>query len=244
MTASLDARANLTSKSNSLIALQSELRTRNCNESFVANWLNTSENYGKLTRSYRSRDISIEIMSNSFQPLCFLVSFVVIEATTDPGAWGDPAILMPMLGYTSALTLFTSNLSKGANVVADSFVRVMAYWNGRSLLSSPNGGYAPGSQAVELDGSIVLEKISVKDSYSGSELLESHASFLRKQYHIQSSSEIKSQYLFDLILGIVNIDLINHAYRYTHRAFYFCSKIADSRLLKDPYLPMGALQIF
>ena len=36
LTASLDARANLTSKSNSLIALQSELRTRNCNESYLS----------------------------------------------------------------------------------------------------------------------------------------------------------------------------------------------------------------
>ena len=247
LTASLDARANLTSKSNSLIALQSELRTRNCNESFVANWLNTSENYGKLTRSYRSRDISIEIMSNSFQPLCFLVSFVVIEATTDPGAWGDPAILMPMLGYTSALTLFTSNLSKGANVVADSFVRVMAYWKrAEPIVFTPiERGYAPGSQAVELDGSIVLEKISVKDSYSGSELFKNLSCFFPPKTisYVQSSSEIKPQYLFDLILGIVNIDsgsiMLTGIPIEKHSISALRSQIAVCS--KDPYLPMGAL---
>ena len=171
---SLDIRANLTTTTNEIILLQNELRTRGSDNSFISRWIRLTRSFANLSSAYRSRDNSIEIMSEAFQPLCFLVSFIIIKGSISSEDLEKVDVLIPLLGYTASLTLFTSNLANGANTVSDSFVRVMAYWKRATpIVFTPiESGYRPGSKAHEFDGSIFLDNIKSINRINGSTIFE------------------------------------------------------------------------
>ena len=160
---SLDQRANLTTLTNEIILLQNELRTRGSGNQLTSRWIELTRKFASLSSAYRTRDISIEIMSQALQPLCFLVSFIIIQKTINLNNLANEDVLVPLLGYTSALTLFTSNLSNGLNTVSDSFVRVLAYWKRATpIVFTPlEAGFSPGAKSNEIDGSIFLRILSL-----------------------------------------------------------------------------------
>ena len=166
---SLDQRADLTTLTNEIILLQNELRTRGSGTLLTSRWIELTRKFAFLSSAYRTRDISIEIMSQALQPLCFLISFIIIQKTINLNNLGNEDVLVPLLGYTSALTLFTSNLSNGLNTVSDSFVRVMAYWKRATpIVFTPlESGFSPGAKSNEIDGSIFLENIKSIDKING-----------------------------------------------------------------------------
>lgn len=244
---SLDERAKLTSASYDLLLLQQELRSRASENKFLDKWLGVSKEYAYLSKSYRRRDTGIEILSAAFQPICFLVSFIIIESSLSPEDWGDSSILLPLLGYTSSLTLFTSNLSAGANTVADSFVRVMAYWKRAiPIVFTPiETGYKPGSKAHNLEGSIALENVSVVDRKKERTIFENLTFKVNPNTInlIQTIEERKVEDLFDILLSIEQCNsgsvLLSGIPINQHSIPSLRSQVAISA--NEPYIPMGAL---
>ena len=243
---SLDQRADLTTLTNEIILLQNELRTRGSGTLLTSRWIELTRKFAFLSSAYRTRDISIEIMSQALQPLCFLISFIIIQKTINLNNLGNEDVLVPLLGYTSALTLFTSNLSNGLNTVSDSFVRVMAYWKRATpIVFTPlESGFSPGAKSNELDGSIFLENIKSIDKINGSIIFENLNLRIKS---LESSTLVTknriAKKLFDYILNIESCDFgsifisgipINKLSIPSLR-----SQIAFSSIEK--YLPMGPI---
>jgi ABC-type bacteriocin/lantibiotic exporter with double-glycine peptidase domain len=158
---SLAAKARLGFVAQQLLDILPEIRVRGLTDKYLEEW---SKYLGDLTRfrnKYRKKDNSIMLLQSSFQPLCFLVSFVVIFS--DPTSFfSDNNNLISLLGYTSALTLFCSQLGGGALTVANSFVEVLAYWNRSSpiIFTQIEPGYGPNLIPAELKGQLSFDNVT------------------------------------------------------------------------------------
>lgn len=166
LTRSLDASAQLSSEILQLLTCLPEIRVLNTYrfwERKIVDQLKISQNLSYL---FRRRDNSIDILSRSFQSLAFCLSLAVILFDLSSTEHDLQQYVYQILGYTSALTLFSSNLSSGTFTIANSVVQVLAYWKrSEPLIFSPiESGYDPSNSDIDYTGQLSFESVSF--SYS------------------------------------------------------------------------------
>jgi len=157
---SLACSAMVTSKGREILHCLPELRARGLEKQFLNEWSEYVVELSRFGAKSRSKDNYIEVASEAFQPLCFLVSFVTIFYRMDE--FSDTQSLIQLLGYVAALTLFTSNLSSGISSLADQLVSVLAYWDRSKpvIFSAIEQGYGPKTKTVSISGSINVHNLS------------------------------------------------------------------------------------
>ena len=158
---SLAAKARLGFVAQQMLDVLPEIKVRGLTDHYLKEW---SKYLGDLTRfrnKYRKKDNSIMLLQASFQPLCFLVSFIVIFSDQNFLS-ANSQNLVALLGYTSALTIFCGQLGSGALTVADSFVEVFAYWNRSSpiIFTDIEPGYGPNTVEAKLSGQMSFNNVS------------------------------------------------------------------------------------
>mgnify|MGYP003321085776 CR=1 FL=1 len=166
LTKSLDASAQLSSEILQLLTCLPEIRVLNTYRFWERRIVRQLKLSQELSYRFRKRDNSIDILSRSFQSLAFCVSLAVILrdlASTDHDL---QEYVYQILGYTSALTLFSANLSSGTFTIANSVVQVLAYWKrSEPLIFSPiESGYDPSCSDINYTGQLSFESVSF--SYS------------------------------------------------------------------------------
>ena len=166
LTGSLTSNAELTDFSNTVLKALPEMHTSNAIDNINSVWANILNKSAQYAYKYRLKDNSLQILSSTFMPLSFLVSFVTI-ISMDSAELSRPSFLANAIGYSSALTIFGSTLMAGTVSIVNSFINVLAYWKrAEPIVFSPiEPGYNTICYPVAIEGNIELENISFK--YSG-----------------------------------------------------------------------------
>ena len=133
---SLTSSAELSNLTLQLLTCLPEIRVLDTYLAWERKFVDRMRASQKLSYLFRKRDNSIDIASKSFQSLAFCLSFsVILHSIMFEGNLPDDYIFR-VLGFTSALTLFSSNLASGTTI-ADSVVQVFAIGKGSTTCVAP-----------------------------------------------------------------------------------------------------------
>jgi ABC-type bacteriocin/lantibiotic exporter with double-glycine peptidase domain len=240
---SLACSARVTSEGREILHSLPELRARGLQDIFLQKWSDYVVQLSKFGGKSRVKDNYIEVASQAFQPLCFLVSFIVIFYRMDE--YSDTQSLVQLLGYVSALTLFTTNLSSGSATLADQITSVFAYWSRSQpvIFSAIEPGYGPNTKTPNIEGNIVVHNLS----YSIGEKVI----FSNKNYSfpastitlIKSSPSSGMSSFFNVLIGLYKSSHGYISYENTRleniQISYLRSKVMLSPQL--PFIPLGPL---
>ena len=240
---SLAASARVTSQGREILHSLSELRARGLENIFLKSWTEFVVDLSKFSAMSRVKDNYIEVASQAFQPLCFLVSFIVIFYRMEH--YNSTESLVQLLGYVSALTLFTTNLSSGASSLADEIVSVLAYWSRSKpvVFTSIEPGYGPTAQTIEIKGNLSTHNLGF--SYGDKPLFTSqNIHILPKSINfISAKSGTGLTTFFKILVGLYTP---NSGYiTYEHKKLediqisYLRSQITLSP--QEPFIPLGPL---
>lgn len=181
LTGSLTANAELTDISNNILRGYVELSSAGALYNAKRQWINTLKESADFSYRYRQKDNSLDVLSNTFMSLGFLVSFVTIISFSS-GQLSQPNFLPNAIGYTSALTIFCSTLSAGTVSIVNSFINVLAYWKRATpIVFSPiEAGYNSSCYPVNLEGDIEVDSITFSYSPSLPNVLNSFSLIIYK----------------------------------------------------------------
>ncbi|MFN9532309.1 MAG: ATP-binding cassette domain-containing protein [Cyanobacteriota bacterium] len=161
LTGSLEANADLSDLSNSIFKGFGELRSAHALTSIKRLWTQSLHRSARFAYLYRQKDNSLDVLSNSFLTLSFLISFIAILAL-DSKLLADPLFISKAIGYTSALTIFGATLSAGTVTIVNSLISVLAYWKrAQPIAFSPiEAGYNLSCYPVSIEGNVSIQDIS------------------------------------------------------------------------------------
>jgi len=208
LTGSLTANADLTDISNTILRGYVELKTSNALENVKSIWIKTLADSSQFSYKYRQKDNSLDVLSNTFMSLGFLVSFTSIMASGS-SYLSSPTFLANAIGYTSALTIFCATLSAGTVSIVNSFINVLAYWKrAEPIVFSPiEAGYSLNCYPASLEGNIEVESISFAYSSDSPCILDSYSVSIKKGIlnQINLSSGGGTTTFFRILLGLYPI---------------------------------------
>lgn len=222
LSGSLTASANLTDISNTILRGYVELKTANALDDVKSLWIKCLSSSSEFSYKYRQKDNSLDILSNTFMSLGFLVSFASIMASGN-SYLSSPSFLSNAIGYTSALTIFCATLSAGTVSIVNSVINVLAYWKrSEPIVFSPiEAGYSSNCYPAILDGDIEVDAISFSYSHDMPSILESYSTLIKKgvlnQINIESGRGTTT--FFRLLLGLYPVS--------SGRIFYDSHKSID-----------------
>lgn len=161
LTGSLEANADLSDLSNSIFKGFVELRSAHALASITKVWIQSLQRSARFAYLYRQKDNSLDVLSNSFLSLSFLISFIAI-LTLDSQLLADPLFISKAIGYTSALTIFAATLSAATVAIVNSLISGLAYWKrAQPIAFSPiEAGYNPSCHPVSIEGNVTIEDIA------------------------------------------------------------------------------------
>ena len=159
---SLNGSAELSNLTLQLLACLPEIRVLETYLEWEKKFVDRLRVSQRLSYLFRKRDNSIDIASKSFQSLAFCLSFAVILQFIMSGKEISDDYIYKVLGFTSALTLFSSNLASGTITIADSIVQVFAYWKrAEPLVFSPiEPGYNPSNIDIAYSGDMKFQSVA------------------------------------------------------------------------------------
>ena len=165
LSGSLTSNAELTDLSNTILKGLPEFRSSNSLNHMTPLWQKILSNSALFAYKYRLKDNTLEVLSSTFMPLSFLVSFATI-ITFDSVELTSPSFLANAIGYSSALTIFGSTLMAGTVSIINSLINVLAYWKrAEPIVFSPiEPGYNTSCYPISIEGNIEVENISFKYS--------------------------------------------------------------------------------
>jgi ABC-type bacteriocin/lantibiotic exporter with double-glycine peptidase domain len=244
---SLDLSAEMSGYTYEFLSVFPELSARGILSKWEVGFVERLNNAQSTTMQYRTRDNSIDLLSKSFQSLAFCVSLAAILSTVNIQSAGLSSQLFSILGYTSALTLFSTNLSSGTITIANSLVNVLAFWKRSSpLVFAPiEPGYNPSNTDVHLTGDIDI--VDLCFAYSKDlEPVFSNTNFgikAGKIHFLNWKSGAGSSTLFKLCLGLYPISQ-GHIF-YSNHSIETINIISLRRQVslapQAPFVPFGPL---
>jgi ATP-binding cassette subfamily C protein len=171
LTGSLETNAEIIDFSNSIFSGFAEFISSPFFGSLQHYWDGLIHKSGRLAYMYRQKDNSLDVLSNSFQSLNFMVAFISI-LFFGSNSLDDPDFLGRTIGFTSALTIFCTTLSSGTVSIVNSLINALSYWKrAEPIAFSPiEAGYSQACFPVQIEGNIFLENITFGYS-SGSPLV-------------------------------------------------------------------------
>ena len=240
---SLACSSKVTSEGREILHSLPELRARGLHDIFLKRWSEYVVQLSKFGGKSRVKDNYIEVASEAFQPLCFLVSFIVIFYRLDQ--YSDTQSLVQLLGYVSALTLFTTNLSSGVASLADQIVSILAYWSRSKpvIFTSIEPGYGPYTKTIPIRGNIKVHNLSLN--------IEDKPIFSNKNFDFEAGSInlIRSEpntgvsSFFNLLIGLYQPSQGYISFENKHlpdiQIAYLRSQITLTPQI--PFIPMGPL---
>jgi ABC-type bacteriocin/lantibiotic exporter with double-glycine peptidase domain len=208
LTGSLTANADLTDISNTILRGYVELRSSNSIENVKSVWTKALLDSALFSYRYRQKDNSLDVLSNTFLSLGFLVSFASILAVSSKEL-SSPSFLANAIGYTSALTIFCATLSAGTVSIVNSFINVLAYWKrAEPIIFSPiETGYSSNCYPAVLDGDIQISNLSFSYNPDLPVVLNSYSiSIAKNKFNcIDIPSGCGTTTLFRILLGLYPI---------------------------------------
>lgn len=244
---SLDISAEMSGYTYEFLSIFPELRARGIVSKWEAGFVELLSKAQSTTLKYRIRDNSIDLLSKSFQSLAFCVSLAALLPTISIQSVGLSTELFAILGYTSALTLFSTNLSSGTITIANSLVNVLAFWKRSSpLVFAPiEPGYNPSNIDVQMTGDIDVVDLCFAFS-KNLEPVISNVSFnvkAGKAHFLDWESGAGSSTLFKLFLGLYPVSQ-GHIF-YSNHSIDTINIISLRRQVsiapQTPFVPFGAL---
>ncbi|MCP9943489.1 ATP-binding cassette domain-containing protein [Cyanobium sp. ATX 6E8] len=244
---SLDISAEISGYTYQFLSVFPELSARGIVPKWESGFVELLSKAQAATMNYRTRDNSIDLLSKSFQSLAFCVSLAAILPTINIQSSGLSLELFSILGYTSALTLFSTNLSSGTITIANSLVNVLAYWKrSRPLIFAPiESGYNPSNIDVALTGNIDI--VDLVFSYAKDlEPVLNHITIdikAGKSHFLDWESGSGSSTLFKLCLGLYPVSQ-GHIF-YSNHSIDTINILSLRRQVslapQSPFVPFGAL---
>ena len=201
----------------------------------------------KLSYLFRRRDNSIDIASKSFQSLAFCLSFAVILYFIMSGKDISDDYIYRVLGFTSALTLFSTNLASGTITIADSIVQVFAYWKRAEPLvfSTIEPGYNPSNIDIVYSGDIKFQSVAFSYRSDTPPVFTSLTFDINKSDHnlLPFNPGQGSSTLFKLALGLYPTTSGHILFDGHHIDNLNVTSLRRSISLapQSPYVPMGPL---
>ena len=205
LSGSLTSNAELTDLSNTILKGLPEFRTSNSLNNMTPLWYKILNNSALFAYRYRLKDNTLEVLSSTFMPLSFLVSFATI-ITFDSVQLTSPSFLANAIGYSSALTIFGSTLMAGTVSIVNSLINVLAYWKrAEPIVFSPiESGYNTSCYPISIEGDVEVANIYFKYSEDLPNVLSNFNLSIKKgninTLHINSGSGTTT--FFRLLLGL------------------------------------------
>lgn len=247
LTQSLNSAAELSNYTLQLLTCFPEIKVLRIYEDWERKFVDKLKISQSLSYRSRKRDNSTEILSKSFQSLAFCISLVVILHSLQSEDLDVEQYVFKILGYTSALTLFSSNLSSGTTTIADSVVQVLAYWKrAEPLVFAPiEPGYSPSNTDINYTGLVEFQNVSFAYNSESSPVLAD----LTFKSQPGSSTLLKippghgSSTIFKLALGLYPALSGHILYDGHHIESLNITSLRHNISLspQTPYVPMGPL---
>lgn len=203
---SLNISAELSGYTYQYFSILPELKARDTVSHWESGFVELLTKSQIASRNYRLKDNSIDLLSKSFQSLAFCISLAAILSSISIQSSNLSVEIFSVLGYTSALALFSSNLSSGTTTIANSLVNVLAYWKRSSpLVFAPiEQGYNPTNTDVLLVGSLNIVNLSFSYAYNIKPIFDNLCLNVEagKIHYLDWKPGAGSSTLFNLCLGL------------------------------------------
>ncbi len=244
---SLDQSAQLSSFTLQMLSMLPEVRARGILSSWESRFVSFLKKSQLTNLSFRQRDNSIDLLSKSFLSISFCISFAAIYPKITSHSDSLQTYIYSVLGYTSALTLFASNISSGTTTIALSLVNVLAYWKrAKPLVFAPiEPGYNPSNIDASLTGEVKVDNLFFSYDNDSPTIL-SNISFTIKPgtiNHLRIAPGKGSTTLFKLCLGLYSPTAGSIYYNDHHIDKLNITSLRSQISLspQQPFIPMGPM---